>query len=1055
MRIVARRSGTFEWTVATFAAAGLALTVATGAVLLNVKTRIVDRTLAEIGERSVESAGQSFAATIWPRIGLQLRAGGVQNLDYANDVVAAYARDLQILKIKIFDLDGVAIYSPVRREIGIATLNREAFDKALVNHRTVVTRINRTIESFNGPVDVESVVTVYLPVRDLGGAVEAVAEIYLDNSAARQKLESELGRLDLTIVAILGTLFAAMLAVVWRTARANGRHEASLERESAERLAAIDALTCERRRLADFTRVAAGWVWETDADLRLTFLSEGVRTIGVDPDREIGTSATEWRGATREDRSGPSFADLMANRQEFRDVVVGFRRPDDRRMVWIARSAVPVFDASGAFAGYRGTDRDKTQVVESARQLRLANIAQSGLLDELEKTRERLELALDTAAMGWWELELTTGRQFWSPRAREIWGFGPDIEPDYPMVLAAIHPEDRAKHVDVTTAPGNVARRSHRILLPDGSMRYLREDFRIDRRADGSVSRLFATVIDLTDIETLRIATEKDKATLDSALDAMTEGFALYGTDDRLIAGNRRFRELLGWTPAPGTPFEAIARRNIAVSQIGIDPERLERLVAERVARHRDASGPFEIEVAVGGRYEVNESHTAAGFTVTTYSDVTQARRDAEELLLAKAAAEEANRVKSRFLATMSHEIRTPMNGVLGMIELLVDTPLDTRQRGYVEVANRSARGLLAIIDDILDYSRLESGEMKIEHVAFDPADVARQTVELLAVGARRKGLDLDIGVDPSVPARIGGDPTRLRQILINLIGNAIKFTEKGHVNLRMSTAPGPDGRPELHLAVSDTGIGIDPEMLPRLFDHFSQADESISRRFGGSGLGLAISRELARLLGGDLTATSRPGEGSVFELRIPAPAPPAAARTPEDGTGAADEAEFRPLDILVAEDNEINRIVVGEMLDRMGHFCTFARDGAEAIAEARTHMYDVILMDAQMPDVDGIEATRWIRTLPAPHCNVPIVAQTANAMRGDREKYLAASMNDYIAKPLEASELARVLKRVTGIASRSVEPSADRRAASPGSAAARRGLAALASALRDADTEN
>jgi len=1031
----------FRLTVATFAAAGLALTVAAGAILFDVKTRIVERTLGEIDDRSVEAVGGALAVSIWPQVGPLLRAGGARDFELADATIAAFARDVHVLKLKLFDRDGTVFYSPIRGEIGAKTDNPEDFAAAQSRERSAIrSSRNRPVQTFNGPVTVESLASVYMPIRDLGGSVDAVAELYIENSQSRAKLESELTWLDPTFVAILGALYAAMLAVVWRIARTNARHEAALERE--------------RGRLADFTDISTGWVWETDADLRVTLLSDGVRAVGVDPADEIGKLASGWHQPTGPDRNGPSLAEMMAARREFRDVVIGFRTPDDLRLVWIARSGKPVFDSAGAFRGYRGTDREKTAVVEGARQLQLANAAQTGLLDELEKTRERLELALKTAAMGWWERELTTGRQYWSPRAKAIWGFAPGAEPDYPMILAAIHPDDRATTVNIMESPGNVARRSHRILLPDGSIRFIREDFRIDRRADGSIARLFATVIDLTDVELLRAEAEKGKATLDSALDAMAEGFALYDAEDRLLASNRRFRELLGWTPERGTQFREIARRNIVATHPGVDAARIATLVEERMQRHREAATAFEIATGDGGRHEVKESRADNGFTVTTYSDVTRARRDAEELAVAKAAAEQANLVKSRFLATMSHEIRTPMNGVLGMIELLVDTPLDTRQRGYVDIAGRSAQGLLSIIDDILDYSRLESGDLRIENVAYGPAEIARQTIELLAVSAQKKGLGVTIDIDPAVPERVGGDPTRFRQILLNLLGNAIKFTAHGSVGVRMSVVPAPAGGELLRLAVSDTGIGIAPEKMAGLFDHFRQADDTISRRFGGSGLGLAISRELARLMGGDLDATSVPGEGSVFELRIPVLPAPTVPVPAGERFDAGPGLRVRSLDILVAEDNEINRIVVGEMLDRMGHHYTFAHDGAAAIAAARAKVYDVILMDSQMPDVDGIEATRWIRVLPGANGRVPIVAQTANAMRGDREKYLAAGMVDYIAKPLEAAELAEILARVTGAASRPVAPNAAARAPSPGSANARRGLAALAAAQRNASTE-
>ncbi|MBL8807456.1 MAG: response regulator [Rhodospirillales bacterium] len=1036
-------------TLGPLAAIGLLLTAASIGAMLGFRHRLVERGLVLAGEIANEPVRTALVRAILPEVRGLLAQGALPGAAF-NARMAGFARDYGLLKIRLFTPDGRTLYSPVAAEIGTSPRDPGAFAIALGGSDKVLVNRRWAVDGPEGSTTAEIVFVTYAPLADSTGQIAAVAAIYDDGTSARARIEAGLREFDIAVTAILFLLFAAQFAVAWRAAVTQNRYRAELERESAERLLAIGELTLQRQRFADFAAVSAGWVWETDAALRLTSLSEGVRSIGADPDAEIGTNAESWRAPTGEDGDGPSFAQLMAERREFRDVVMRYRRADGG-FAWISRSARPLFDAGGAFLGYRGADRDTTATVEAGRQIRLANAAQIGLLDELEKTRERLELALDTAAMGWWEIEVTMGREYWSPRALEIWGFAPGTVPDYPMILAAIHPEDRKRHVNIFDVPGTTARRNHRVVLPGGEIRYVREDFRIERRADGSVARLFATVIDLTDIEKLRAAAVKDKATLDSALDAMGEGFALCDADDRLLAFNRRFRELVRFDVVPGMPFEEVTRRNYLAAAPHAGPAELARAVERRMDRHRNPRGPFEIPGGDGGRYEVNETRAANGFTVTTYSDVTQARRDAEELAVAKGAAEQANAAKSRFLATMSHEIRTPMNGVLGMVELLAATALDDRQRNYVDIANRSARDLLSIIDDILDYSRLEGGDMPIERVAFAPGEVLRQTAELLALAAGKKGVALAADVGREESRRIEGDPTRFRQILLNLIGNAVKFTERGRIDVRLSYLPGTDGPDMLRVEVADTGVGIAPEALPRLFGHFSQADESISRRFGGSGLGLAISRELARLMGGDLTARSTPGEGSVFELRIPAP-PAREMPSAAVAESAEPACAYRALDILVCDDNEINRIVAGEMLGRLGHRAIFVHDGAQAIAAAAARRHDAILMDAQMPDVDGIEATRRIRALPAPFGDVPIVALTANAMRGDRERYLAAGMNDYVAKPVDAADLAAALARVTGAASRAVAPEA--RAAPEASSAARAGLASLAARLRATGTE-
>ena len=801
------------------------------------------------------------------------------------------------------------------------------------------------------------------------------------------------------------------------------------------------------KRLRDFAEASSDWLWETDAQHEFTFMSDGIRRLGIDPKSRIGKQRFNLNDkTTRADPALRAHIDTLERREPFRDFVYRMHAPGENPY-WLSVSGKPLHDASGAFLGYRGAAREISAQMEAERQLRLSVIAQKGLLDELEHTRERLELALETAAMGWFDIDPTTNEQYWSPRARQIWGVGAEIEATFENFLATLHPDERAIRSDLLQACGTTGRRRYRVQLKSGAVRYVHEDFRIERRADGSAARIFGTVLDLTDIEILRRSAEESKATLDAALDAIGEGFALYDRDDRLVAFNRKFHELSAEFARPGAPFAELAHKYASyIVPDGQEAEH-ERLVALRIDRHRNPRGPLDVRAVDGNIYEVNETVSESGHRVSIYHDVSDMRRNAAELAAAKLAAEQASLAKSRFLATMSHEIRTPMNGVLGMVELLAGTPLDARQRGYVEVATRSANGLLAIIDAILDYSRLETGDMTLENVPFAPGELARQTVTLMSVTAEKKGLRIAVEIDAAVPDAIVGDPTRFRQVLFNLLGNAIKFTERGHIDVRLAMTSTPQ---VLSLSVADTGIGIPDDALPYLFDRFSQADASISRRFGGSGLGLAISRELARLMGGDLVVRSTPGKGSEFEMEVPFQLATVVANRP-DGAIAMQSTPNAALDILVAEDNEVNLLVVGDILTRMGHRCTFVHDGAQAIAAAKRHLYDVILMDAQMPEIDGIEATRWIRTLPGAHGRVPIVANTANAMRGDREKYLEAGMDDYASKPIRPEALAAALLRATGVASKLLSALEPPPPSSPSaSSATRRGLADIAAALRD-----
>jgi PAS domain S-box-containing protein len=508
---------------------------------------------------------------------------------------------------------------------------------------------------------------------------------------------------------------------------------------------------------------------------------------------------------------------------------------------------------------------------------------------------------------------------------------------------------------------------------------------------------------------------------LEFAIQSAGDGYFEIDLATMLYTPNPALARGLGFEPGPKT-MDTLRDRVHADDHVSVFGS-LERAVAGET---RGWKQEVRIRLAAGGyrwmqlRAQIVDANAVQGRKlIGTVVDLTAWKMLEADLRAAKDAAEASSKAKSEFLANMSHEIRTPLNGVLGMAQALEHDDLSATQREKVAIILDSGKSLMALLNDVLDLSKIEAGKLEISPVPGDFLHTMKRTKQLFQAQADDKGLDLMVRYDSRFPQRLAYDPVRVRQCVSNLISNAVKFTAKGHVEVAIS-ARLLDGKTHMvSVEISDSGIGMSEEAMSRLFSVFTQADNSTTRRFGGSGLGLAISRQLARMMGGDITVASREGKGSTFTLTFKADeAEPAAAPTPkvEAAAPVAGKRSLRGARVLLTDDNAINRQVIKLFLAPQGCEIQEATNGKEALDKIATQPFDIVLLDVHMPVMDGKEAIQRLRASSQPWSTIPVIALTADAMSGDREKYLALGMTDYVSKPVDQRELMVKMHQVLGL---------------------------------------